>query len=151
MWINGKLGTGLLHWGGVASESRDSSQLKRICRPVVRLIRWLVTHESDSERGNFYYTRFVQLSLLDLRMLNFPKHIGSKKKKKKRTDEEDENEDIFILLAILMNDHRSPEGKIHKLDMDYLLDEDEENCHYLFTEWSNSGAIEQVSFLVLCL
>ena len=147
--INGKLGSGLLHWGGVPSDSHSNSQLKRICRPVVRLIRWLITHESDSERGNFYYTRFNQLPLNDLKMLNFPKHIQSKKKKKKGETEEDENEDIFVLIAILMNDHRNAEGKINKLDLDDLLMFDED-CHCLYNEWVNSGAIEQVT-IVLCV
>jgi hypothetical protein len=133
----------LLYWGGVGSDSRNSGQLKRICSHVVRLIRWLVTHESESERGNFYYTRFVQLQLSDLKMLNIPKHVTSKKKKKKRADEEDENEDIFILLAILMNEHRTPQGKISRLELDDLLMFDEE-AHFHFTEWTNSGAIEQV-------
>ena len=140
---NGKLGSGLLYWGGVLSDNTSNAHLKRICRPVVRLLRWLVTHESDSERGNFYYTRFVQLQLLDLKLLNFPKHISGKKKKKKGNDGEEENEDIFVLLAVLMNEHRTPQGKISKLELDDLLLFDED-AHYLYSEWVNSGAIEQV-------
>ena len=142
--INGKLGTGLLFWSGASSDKGGT--LKRICSHVVRLMRWLVTHESESERGNFYYTRFVQLQLNDLKMINFPKHISSKKKKKKRHDEEDEHEDIFVLLAILMNDHRTPQGKINRLDLDDLLLHDE-HANYYYAEWVNSGAIEQVRIM----
>lgn len=84
------------------------------------------------------------MQLGDLKQLNFPRHILSKKKKKKkRGDEEDENEDIFILLAILINDHRNAQGKVSKLELDDLLMFDEE-CHNQFSEWTNSGAIEQV-------
>lgn len=142
--INGKLGSGLLYWGGVLSDNTSNAHLKRICRPVVRLLKWLVTHESDSERGNFYYTRYVQLQLMDLKLLNFPKHISGKKKKKgKGQDGEDENEDIFVLLAILLNEHRTPQGKISKLEVDDLLLGDDD-AHFLYTEWVSSGAIEQV-------
>lgn len=141
--INGKLGTGLLYWGGVGSDNKNSNQLKRICGYVVRLLRWLVCHESDSERGNCFYRRYVQLQLVDLKLLNFPKHFVAKRKKKKRGDDEDENEDIFVLLAILMNEHRTPQGKISRLDLDDLLLGDED-AHYYYNQWVNSGAIQQV-------
>lgn len=142
--INGKLGKGLLYWGGVPSDGKGS-RLKRICSHVVRLIRWLVTHESESERGNFYYTRFIQLQLVDLKLLNFPKHVTAKKKKKKRGDDEDENEDIFVLVAILVNEHRTPQGKLNRLEVDDLLLFDED-ANALYSDWVNSGAIEQVHF-----
>jgi len=143
--INGKLGTGLLFWSGATSGTGASAHLKRICRHVVQLIRWLVTHESDSERGNFYYTRFIQLQVMDLKQLNVPKHVASKKKKKK-PDEQDENENVFILVAILMNEHRNSQGKISKLDLDDLLLFDEE-AHNQYADWSNTSAIERVSYL----
>eukprot|EP01032_Pedospumella_encystans_P022479 gene22479-25469_t len=141
--LNGKLGTGLLFWGGATSGSGSSAHLKRICRHVVQLIRWLVTHESESERGNFYYTRFIRLQLMDLKQLNIPRHVAENKKKKKKPNEVDENENIFILTAILLNEHRNAQGKIAKLDIDELLMFDEE-AHIQYSDWVNSGAIEQI-------
>ena len=109
----------------------------------MQLIRWLVTHESESERGNFYYTRFIRLQLMDLKQLNIPRHVAENKKKKKKPNEVDENENIFILTAILLNEHRNAQGKIAKLDIDELLMFDEE-AHIQYSDWVNSGAIEQV-------
>jgi hypothetical protein len=36
-------------------------ELKRICRPALGLLRWLVTHESEAEDGNVWYTPITHL------------------------------------------------------------------------------------------
>jgi hypothetical protein len=120
------------------TDHKNSGQLKRICRSVIMLIRWLISHESESERGNFFYTQFVQLPLNELMALNFAKHIMGTKKKKKN-EGVDENEDIFVLLGVLVNDHRTPEGK----SIDDLLPGNNDAIN-LYNEWANSGEIEQV-------
>ena len=80
---------------------------------------------------------------MDLKQLNIPRHVAENKKKKKKPNEVDENENIFILTAILLNEHRNAQGKIAKLDIDELLMFDEE-AHIQYSDWVNSGAIEQV-------
>lgn len=80
---------------------------------------------------------------MDLKQLNIPKHVAENKKKKKKPNEAEENENIFILTAILLNEHRNAQGKIAKLDIDELLLFDEE-AHIQYSDWVNSGAIEQV-------
>ncbi len=80
---------------------------------------------------------------MDLKQLNIPRHVAENKKKKKKPNEVDENENIFILTAILLNEHRNAQGKIAKLDIDELLLFDEE-AHNQYSDWVNSGAIEQV-------
>jgi hypothetical protein len=115
-------------------------ELKRICRPTLALLRWLVTHESESDRGNFYCSRFAQLPVPDLKLINFPNHITDNRlKKKKRLHGVGENENIFVLLAILMQDYRTPDGKPSKLDLDELLMYNYE-CHEKFEEWLEHSA-----------
>ena len=90
--------SGLIYWSGVKSE-KHKGELKRICSPTLSLIRWLICHESDSERGNFYYTRFIQLPLSKLKLIDFPKHVMLYKHKKSKKTKRD---DAFVLITILV-------------------------------------------------
>lgn len=127
---------------------KHNGQLKRICAPAIELLRYLVTLESDSERGNFYYDRFVHLSFSDLKLINFPKHIqlgpGKFAYSGKKQQMESNDEDAFVLLTIILGDHRTPEGKINILDInDFLLFNDV--CNEKYTYWlQNSSTADQV-------
>ena len=65
---------------GLDSENH-AGQLKRICAPIIKFIRWLITLEPNEEVvnpesfDNAYRRRFLCLPEHELRKINFPKHI----------------------------------------------------------------------------
>lgn len=110
---------GLLYWSGVGSSKHDG-QLKRICAPVISLLRHLVVMESAN--GNVFYDRFVQLPLEDVIQVHFAKHIVSYSKSIAVPGQtrNGSSEDALELLAILYNDHRNMEGELEAMDLDLL-------------------------------
>jgi hypothetical protein len=137
---NGTSGQGLLHWSGAMADNHKG-ELKRICRPALGLLRWLVTHESESEEGNMFYARFVALPLEDLRQLNFSTHIaqGRLKKKKREVQGANENEHIFVLITILLADHRTEKG-LPRVDASYFLTDDE--CQRKYYDWNETSEFD---------
>jgi len=149
---------GLLYWCGVKSD-KHIGELKRICYPSIQLVRWLITHDViELDRGNFYYTRFVQLSLTKLKLIDFTKHILSYNKsnnnnnnnkssssssmliKKSRNGNDDS---CFVLLTIILNDYRTPEGKSNSIEVDELLNYND-TCHKKYDEWQDANKTNEV-------
>jgi len=135
---NGTSGQGLLHWSGAMADNHKG-ELKRICRPALGLLRWLVTHDSESEEGNMFYARFVALPLDDLRQLNFSMHIAQGRLKKKKRAQGNENEHIFVLLTVLLADHRTEKG-LPRVDASHFLCDEE--CHKKYTDWTDTSEFE---------
>ncbi len=140
---------GLIFYAGVNS-GKHGGQLKRICGPIITLIRWLVTFETDDEFGNIYYERFVHLPVTELLKINFEKHVnkvgtassGGSQSRLGNCD------DAFELLSILSNDHRTPEGEDDPVDVSYLLG-GSKICVELFNKWLQKQTSDHVTDRVL--
>ena len=151
---------GLLHYCGMKS-TKHIGELKRISYPLLQLLRWLITHEviiEELERGNFFYTRFVQLPLSKLKLIDLPKHIiayNSQSKKSifssssnnsnnnKKSSSNDDS--CFVLLTIILNDYRTPEGKSNSIEVDDLLNYND-ICHKKYDEWQDANKTNEVDF-----
>ena len=145
--FNGKKkDVGLIFYAGVNS-GKHGNQLKRICGPVISLIHWLVTFETDDEFGNIYYERFVHLPVSELLKINFEKHVnkvvGSGGQARLGSCE-----DAFVLLSILMNDHRSLEGEDDPVDVDELLGGNK-SCVEQFNKWLQKQTADHVRLIHL--
>jgi hypothetical protein len=163
-------GQGLLYFAGLNSEKHEG-QLKRITAPAISLIKWLVTQEfkeaDGSEAENVFYGRFIQLPVSVLAKINFAKHItqgggvsssgvpgaggisggfGGKFNKAKLLTGQSRmgnSEDAMALLAILLRDHRTPEGQPDPVDTHTLLGGDRDCIEKLQT-WMQQEATVQV-------
>ncbi|RYG99531.1 hypothetical protein EON65_50205, partial [archaeon] len=133
---------GLCYWCGADSEKHDG-QLKRICGPVISLLRWLVTYEEDT----IFYERFVHLTAEELVKINFPKHILRNSSNLKLNlpgqSRSGSSEDAFELLSILLSDHRNIEDEVDPLNMDYLLCSDK-MCMQAFEDWLQTSNTEHI-------
>lgn len=131
---NSKNGPGLLHYCGLNS-GKHSGQLKRICAPAISLIRWLISFQ-DFIGENIFYERFIVLTLDDYKKINFEKHIlnqngkelqfksNADKIRSKTTTRDGSGEDAFILLKVILNDHRnSDSGEAEPIPLSSLIQE----------------------------
>lgn len=148
---------GLLYYCGMKS-TKHIGELKRISYPSLQLLRWLITHEviiEELERGNFFYTRFVQLPLSKLKLIDLPKHITaynsqskksifSSNKNNSNNNKSSSNDDsCFVLLTIILNDYRTPEGKSNSIEVDDLLNYND-ICHKKYDEWQDANKTNEV-------
>jgi len=144
---------GLLYYAGMDS-GKHGGQLKRICGPVVALIRWLVTLDYDAveEDGeatdSTFYKCFVCLTVQDLSKANFIKHLSSEEEKKSMfsgTARSGNEKDSLELLSILMRDHRTPEyDEYDPLEISMLLG-DSKLCKDKLTQYMQKNTAEQVA------
>ena len=137
-----------MHWCGVDSEKHDG-QLKRICAPLISLLRWLVTFPDDT----IYYERFIHLSKDELVKVNFPKHILKTEAKGtiniSTNQRSGSSEDAFELLCILINDHRNLEDEVDPIDIMFLL-KGSQQCQEKFEEWLQKANLEHVRYFCIC-
>ena len=131
---------------------KNVGELKRICSPAIQLLRWLITHDTELERGNFYYTRFVQLPLQKLKLIDLPKHILLYNNQSKQTlllkGKSNSDDSSFVLLTIILNDYRTPEGKSNTIEMDDLLNYND-ICHTKYDEWQEANKTNEVAIIAL--
>ena len=142
-----KTGMGLLYFCGLDSEKHDG-QLKRISAPVIALVNWLISLESEEDEINVFYERFVQLPVSELVKVNFAKHIsigggGSKSKSALKAQKamviagqtrSGSSADALLLLSVLMRDHRNIDGESEPIDLHELL-EDDKASHQIVDTW----------------
>ncbi len=129
---------GLLYWGGVESDSHKN-QLKRICGPIVSMIKVLVNLDFG-DADNIFLERFIRLPLDDLLQLNFCAHILQSQK-----DKSPQAGDIFQLISLLLRDHRnSSTDTPDPLEVDALL-EGNETCRGILLRWLQVAATSEVS------
>jgi hypothetical protein len=147
---------GLLYYCGMKS-TKHIGELKRISYPTLQLLRWLITYEviiEELERGNFFYTRFVQLPLSKLKLIDIPKHIIAYNSQSKKSifssssnnnnNKSSSNDDsCFVLLTIILNDYRTPEGKSNSIEVDDLLNYND-ICHKKYDEWQDANKTNEV-------
>lgn len=147
----GQSGLGLLHYGGLSSVKHDG-QLKRICAPIISLLRLLVFLEPDENYGNPYCEQFVRLPLVELSKLNFHKHIlregeGSISNAfsggKLRLGN---SEHALELLLLLKDCHMTPAGDEDPIDIKVLLG-NHPVCEERFIEWAQQRTNETVIIL----
>ena len=155
--VDGGAPTGLLYWSGTSSSKHDG-QLKRICAPVISLLRSLVVLEFENE--NIFYERFVHCPIADLLTVNFDKHIepivskkggaaattaGGMMRTSKITGSSRVGgaEDALELLAILATDHRSAEGENEVVDLKELL-HDNKSCLDKVNQYMRGSKGDQV-------
>ena len=152
---------GLLYYCGMKS-TKHIGELKRISYPSLQLLRWLITHEviiEELERDNFFYTRFIQLPLSKLKLIDLPKHIIAYNSQSKKSifssnssnsssnnNKSSSNDDsCFVLLTIILNDYRTPEGKSNSIEVDDLLNYND-ICHKKYDEWQDANKTNEVDF-----
>jgi hypothetical protein len=75
-----KLELGLVSCSSIPSSKRDG-RLKRICPPVLNLIKLLLTYNVEEEKlnpnnYNPFYDRFVKLPYFELSKIDFVRHIA---------------------------------------------------------------------------
>ena len=142
---DGTCGLGLLHWSGLAS-GNHSGQLKRICAPAIGLITFLLTMQVEGD--NIFYERFILLPPQGLKLINFAKHILSLDNITKAltlSDSRDGSpEDAMKILAILLQDHRTPDGDNDPIDLNDVLDNNA-TCIDKFKQWCHKSAVDQVT------
>ena len=152
-----KTGMGLLYFSGLDSDKHDG-QLKRIAAPVIALINWLTSLETEEDEINVFYERFVQLPVSELVKVNFSKHItidggGSKSKSALKAQKQKiqagqtrsgSSADALKLLSVLMRDHRTIDGELDPIDLNELLSDDKASKHILDT-WLSKNANEDVA------
>lgn len=143
--IDGSSTLGLLYFCGVDSEKHDG-QLKRICGPLITLLRWLVQYDED----NIFYERFVHLSVDELAKVNFPKHILRNSDGKlggisiPGQSRSGSSEDAFDLLSTLLADHRNTEDEPEPVDIGLLLN-GSKVCQDRFEEWLQKSNVEHIN------
>lgn len=149
------VGHGLLYYSGLNS-AKHGGQLKRICAPVISLIRFLVQFDSDiNDEENIFFERFVQLPAEVLIMANFSKHIlndgdslnNKTSKSSSGQSRHGSAEDALELLSIIMTDHRAvdEEGSTHAdpLSLDIFL-RDSKECKDRFSAWLQRSENEKI-------
>jgi hypothetical protein len=134
-----------LYWSG-ANSGKHGGQLKRIAAPIISLIRWLITFETDDEFGNIYYERFVHLAPSELVKINFERHINKVGGTDSKFGQSRQGscEDAFELLSVLTNDHRNMEGEDDPLDVNQLLNGNKQ-CIEEFNKWLQKQTSDHVS------
>ena len=151
--------------------TKHIGELKRISYPSIQLLRWLITYEGgggddELDRGNFFYTRFVQLSLSKLKVIDLPKHIlaynsnsnskksifsSSSSNNNKSSSNRSNDDSCFVLLTIILNDYRTPEGKSNSIEADDLLNYND-ICHRKYDEWQDANKTNEVGrYVYICL
>ena len=137
--------TGLLVWCGQKSSSNHAGGLKRSCREVIGLVRWLVEYrfargdesrstrdrhpfDEEEEDTNIFLDVFLSLSATDyvpmelvLHVLPDPTDKGGKGKK----DRGGSQLDAFELLALILRGHTDEDGASAPLELTSLLPHDE--------------------------
>eukprot|EP01038_Epipyxis_sp_PR26KG_P007822 gene7822-10624_t len=144
-------GMGLIYWSGVDSE-KNNGQLKRICGPILNLMKWLITLPPVDEYGNIYYERFVHIPLSELMKMNFVKHIIRPQEKKMKSanllisgqSKSSSSEDAFQIIFILVNDHRNMDDEDELVDASFLLNNNKE-CINLFNVWVQKQTSDHVN------
>jgi hypothetical protein len=140
---DGTAGLGLLYWSGLAS-SKHGGQLKRICAPIISLLRFLVRLQTDSGADNMFYLRFVQLGVAELKKINFRKHILIPDPKSSTGSSRSGNRnEACELLYVLESDHRNAYGDHESLDIDLLIEGDSA-CRDKYEAWKDRFANEVV-------
>ena len=139
---------GLLHWAGLDS-GKHGGQLKRICAPVIALIRWLITFDFGNGAENIFYERFMHVSTEELAKINFTKHIlgetdgkGAIKIMTGQT-RAGGGDDALEILSLLMRDHRTPDGDSDPLDVGLLLG-DNKPCRDRLAQYLQRTTAEHV-------
>jgi len=106
---------GLLYYAGMDS-GKHGGQLKRVAAPAIGLVRFLVTLppwglEGDSNMFNMFFEIFVSLTTEELSKINFIKHILGEERGGIFGDSRSGNtEDALEILALLVREHRNPDG-----------------------------------------
>ena len=131
---------GLLYWSGVESDSHKN-QLKRICGPVVSMIKVLINIDFG-DADNIFLERFIRLPLDDLLQMNYCAHILASQK-----DKNPQASDIFQLISLLLRDHRNSSTDLPEpLEVDALL-EGNETCQEIFLRWLHVAASSEVLYV----
>jgi hypothetical protein len=154
---SGNGGPGLLHWSGVASDNHDG-QLKRICGPIISLIKWLITMDTEDEYGNIYRDRFIHFPAEDLLKINFIKHVNIKGESKVSKSlgamgqsRQGSVNDAFEILSIICLEHRSLEDdEDDPIEPGYFL-ENNKLCLERFSAWQRENNIDNVRSLELTI
>jgi hypothetical protein len=110
---------GLLVWAGMMSESHKNSQLKRICGPVVSLMKHLVLEvDFGGDSSNIFFDRFTRLPLKELKNINFVAHFtqfGASRDKSSLLD-------LYELITVIVKDHRNSDSdNVEPLDVEVVL------------------------------
>lgn len=147
--LDGIPGPGLLYWAGLDS-AKHGSQLKRIAGPVICLIKWLITLESD-DWCNIFYERFIVLPMSELVKINFSKHIAHDGESGSLASWSGQSrlgacEEALEILSILMSDYRREEeveGEDEGLDLNRLLNNNKA-CKEKFTQYFQRSNADQI-------
>lgn len=131
----------------MASDKHDG-QLKRICAPCIKLLRFLVQFDSEGEEDSVFLDRFVSLAREDLALIQFSKHILNDDHKsgllgKSRAGNAD---DAMELLSVILTYHRDSEGNDDPIDINFFLG-DSKATRDRFTNWLQKTANEEVCFI----
>ena len=119
--------------------SKHAGKLKRICPAALVLLHAIVQLEYPQGQENIFYSRFICNPLIELRKMNFDRHILSKSG----------GEDVLLavqLAGIIVSEHRTEEGGIDPLEgPDLILDEE---ARSIFNQWVKSaGAVQVLEFI----
>lgn len=110
---------GLLVWAGTMSESHKNSQLKRICGPIVSLMKHLILDvDFGQDSNNIFFDRFTRLPIKELKNINFSAHFaqfGTARDKSTLYD-------LYELITVIVKDHRNSEtDTVEPVDVDAIL------------------------------
>ena len=118
---------GLLYYAGIDS-GKHGGQLKRICAPVIGLIRYLISlppfgRDIESSEYNMFFEIFVTIPMQELSRINFVKHILGEADRGSLfgSNRSGGANDALEILSILVRDHRTPEGDPDPIDVTQLL------------------------------
>lgn len=119
------------------------------------MVKWLITSESYQDE-NIFYDRFVHLPERYYRQINFSKHILNMNDRGKtnsinlaaNNSRSGNSEDAFVLLSIILKDHRNFETLDNEpLDLETLLPD--KTCRDKFTQWYQRTATQKVALLII--
>jgi hypothetical protein len=148
----GKLPNGLFYYAGQSS-SKHEGELKRICAPVIDLIRWLISidmgdpsndqHVGNNEHiyDNIFYDQYISMPVSELCKINFTKHILLPSTSNSRSGSQ---EYALELLSVLLRDHRDLDGNFDSVDADDFLDNNQ-HCKDLLTAYLSRTNAEELT------
>lgn len=153
---NDEIGEGLMYWAGVSSENHNG-QLKRICGPVMELIKYLITMEPPpGEDVNIYRDRFTHYPAEDLAQMNFGMHVIAKSdgkvlkalqlgggKNNSGQSRQGNTEEAFVVLYTICTEHRTFEDEDDPIDPSYFLG-DSKKALDKFDMWQQKTQSESV-------
>lgn len=141
---------GLLYYAGMDS-SQHGGELKRIAGPAIGLVRWLITLSpfgpDPDNLYNMFFEIFVSLTLEELSRINFIKHILGEEKSGGMfgNSRGGSANDALEILAILMREHRNPDGdQPEPIDITLLLG-DNKTCRDRLNQYMQKSNSEVVT------